>query len=71
MLYVCLAMQAAGQGLEAERLLLDEYEAYELKTDTYALRLLFALNFIYFNLGHLEKVNKISQLIVKGAPTAG
>ena len=67
MLFLGLAMQAVGQGLEAEQLLLDEYEVYEYKTNTYALRLLLSLNFIYLNSGRLDKVGKISQLMVQGA----
>ncbi len=45
MMYLGLSMQANGQALEAERLLLAEYESYGDKTDSYALFLLLSLGF--------------------------
>ena len=41
-------MQANGQGLEAEQLLLDEYEACSDKTGTYALSS-FAITWLYLS----------------------
>jgi len=71
MLYLGLSMQASGQVLEAERLLLDEYESYSDKTDTYALRLLLPLCFNYLNTGQLEKSRQIAQVLLQGAALRG
>ena len=67
MFYLGLSMQASGQALEAERLLLDEYESYGDKTDTYALLLLQSLCFIYLNTGQLEQARQIAQVLLQGA----
>ena len=63
----------AGQrsGTEAERLLLDEYESYGDKTDTYALLLLQSLGFIYLNTGQLEQARQIAQVLLQGATRSG
>jgi hypothetical protein len=47
MLFLGMSMQASDQALEAERLLLAEYESCGDKTDAYALLLLRSLAFIY------------------------
>ena len=47
MLFLGFSMQSIGQAQAAERLLLDEYESYGDKTDTYALLVLESLCFIY------------------------
>ena len=65
MFYLGLSMQASGQALEAERLLLDEYESYGDKTDTYALFLLQSLGFIYLNTGQLEQARQIAQVLLQ------
>ena len=64
-------MQASGQALEAERLLLDEYEAYSQKTDTYALFILQSLGFIYLNTGQLEQARQIAQVMRQAATRSG
>ena len=66
-MYLGMSMQASGQALAAERLLLDEYEAYGDKTDAYALLLLRSLYFIYLNTGRIEQARQIAQLLLKGA----
>ncbi len=67
MLYLGMSMQASGQALAAERLLLDEYESYSEKTDTYALLLLQSLCFIYTNSGQLERTRQIAQVLAQTA----
>jgi len=67
MMYLGMAMQATGQVLAAERLLLDEYESYADKTDIYALFLILSLCFIYLNTGQLEQVKQIAQLLLQKA----
>jgi LuxR family maltose regulon positive regulatory protein len=67
MLYLGMSMQASGQGLAAERLLLDEYESYCDKTDAYALQFLHSLCFIYLNSGQLEQARRIAQVLLQAA----
>ena len=67
MMYLGMAMQASGQVFAAERLLLDEYETYDDKTDIYAMFLMLSLCFIYLNTGQLEEAMQIAQLMLKGA----
>ncbi len=67
MMYLGMAMQASGQALAAERLLLEEYESYGDKTDSYALFLLLSLCFCYLNSGQLEQTSQIAQLLLQGA----
>ena len=67
MLYLGLAMQASGQVLEAERLLLDEYEFCSDKTEIYPLIVLQSLGYIYLWTGQLEKAIKIGQVLIQGA----
>ena len=71
MFYLGWSMQACGQALAAERLLLDEYASYGDKTDVYALRLLFSLGFIYLNTGQLEQTRQIAQVLLQGATHCG
>ncbi len=71
MLYLGLAMQANGQVLEAERLLLDEYGANSDKTGIYPLIVLQSLGYIYLWTGQLEKAIKIGQLLIQGATRSG
>jgi LuxR family transcriptional regulator, maltose regulon positive regulatory protein len=70
MLFLGLSMQASGQGLAAERLLLDEYETCSDKTDNYALFILEALGLIYLNSGQLEKARKIGKLLLQNASSS-
>ena len=67
MLYLGLAMQANGQVLEAEQLLLDEYESCSDKTEIYPLIVLQSLGYIYLWTGQLEKAIKIGQVLIQGA----
>jgi LuxR family maltose regulon positive regulatory protein len=67
MLYLGMSMQASGQVQAAERLLLDEYESYGDKPDTYALLLLQSLDFIYLNTGQLERTRQIAQVLAQKA----
>jgi LuxR family maltose regulon positive regulatory protein len=61
MLYLSLSMQVLGQGAEAERMLLAEYEGLAGRTDAYALRLLFSLAFVRFQEGQLERASQAAQ----------
>ena len=63
MIYLGLSMQANGQALAAEKLLLAEYESYSNKSDTYALFVLESLGFIYLNSGQLEQAKRIIQVL--------
>jgi LuxR family maltose regulon positive regulatory protein len=67
MLFLGMSMQASGQALEAERLLLAEYEACGDKTDAYALLVLRSLGFTHLNPGQLEQTRQIAQLMLQGA----
>ena len=71
MLFLGFSMQASGQAQAAERLLLDEYESYGDKTDTYTLLVLESLCFIYLQTGQLEQARQIAQLLVQGATRSG
>jgi LuxR family transcriptional regulator, maltose regulon positive regulatory protein len=71
MLFLGFSMQASGQAQAAERLLLDAYESYGDKTDTYALLVLESLCFIYMNTGQLEQTRQIAQVLVQGAAQSG
>ncbi|MFC1921657.1 LuxR C-terminal-related transcriptional regulator [Chloroflexota bacterium] len=67
MLFLGMSMQASDQALEAERLLLAEYESCGDKTDAYALLLLRSLAFIYLNTGQLDRASRIAQVQLQGA----
>ena len=71
MLYLGISMQAGGQSLEAEQMLLKEYEAYGDKTDAYALMLLHSLCFIYLNNGQLDQTLRIAELMRRGTISSG
>jgi LuxR family maltose regulon positive regulatory protein len=67
MMYLGMAMQASGQASAAKKLLLDEYESYGDKVDSYSLFLLLSLGFIYLNTGQLEQAKQIAQILLKGS----
>jgi LuxR family maltose regulon positive regulatory protein len=69
-LYLGLAMQASGQVLEAERLLLDEYESSSDKSEIYSLIVLQSLGYVYLWTGQLEKAIKIGQVLIQGATSS-
>jgi LuxR family maltose regulon positive regulatory protein len=71
MLYLGMSMQADGQALAAEQLLLNEYETHTDKNDTFALFVLQSLGFVYLNTCQLEKVKQIMQVLVKGSTHSG
>ncbi len=66
-LYLGMSMQASGQPQEAERLMLDEYEAGSDKTNIYSLHVLHSLAFIYLNTGQLEQARRIAQVMLQAA----
>jgi LuxR family maltose regulon positive regulatory protein len=65
--YLGLSLQARGEQKAAERLILNSYEALEIKTDAYGLRLLLALCFNYHNEGQLEKLRQTAELLLQQA----
>jgi LuxR family maltose regulon positive regulatory protein len=67
MIYLGLSMQASGQALEAERLLLTEYESCGDKTSPYALDLLLPLCFNYVNNGRLEQAKRLARVMFQAA----
>ena len=67
MLYLGLGMQSKGQLVEAERLLLDEYESCRDKSDIFPLVILQSLGYIYLWTGQLEKAIKIGQVLIQEA----
>jgi LuxR family maltose regulon positive regulatory protein len=71
MIYLGLSMQANGQGLAAEQLLLNEYEACNEKTEAYALEVIESLGFIYINNGQLEDAIRIGLLLAQGGASGG
>jgi LuxR family maltose regulon positive regulatory protein len=71
MLYQGMSMQASGQALAAEQLLLAEYESCRDKTDVYAMYLLSALCFNYLKTGQLEQCRQIAQVLLQGATQSG
>ena len=71
MLFLGFSMQTSGQAQAAERLLLDEYESYGDKADTYALLVLESLCFIYLQTGQLEQTRQIAQVLIQGSTRSG
>ncbi len=71
MIYLGLSMQASGQALEAERLLLADYEAYGEKDDIYVLFVLESLGFTYLHTGQLERARQIAQVLVQRSARSG
>ncbi len=67
MIYLGMSMQASGQALEAERLLLTEYESCGDKTSPYALDLLLPLCFNYINSGRLEQAKRLARVMFQAA----
>ena len=67
MLYLGLSMQADGQGQEAEKYLLAEYDRFPDKSNIYALFILESPCFIYQHAGKLEQSNLIAQVLIQGA----
>jgi LuxR family maltose regulon positive regulatory protein len=71
MLFLGISMQASGQAVAAERLLLDEYGSHGDKTDTFALLVLESLCYIYLHTGQLEQARQTAQLLVQGSTRSG
>jgi LuxR family maltose regulon positive regulatory protein len=71
MFYLGMSMQASGQALAAERLLLDDYESYGDKNDAFAMLLLESLCFNYLNSGQLEQARQIAQVLLQRATRRG
>jgi LuxR family transcriptional regulator, maltose regulon positive regulatory protein len=71
LLYQALSMQLLGQGVVAERMLLDHYETLRDKADTYALRLLMALALNYIQMGQFEKAQQTAHHMLEKAERNG
>jgi ATP/maltotriose-dependent transcriptional regulator MalT len=71
MFFLGLSMQASGQAQAAECLLLNGYESYSDKADTYGLLVLESLCFIYLHTGQLEQTRQIAQVLVQGSTQSG
>jgi LuxR family transcriptional regulator, maltose regulon positive regulatory protein len=67
MIFLGLSMQASGQGQAAERLLFDQYESRDDKTDGFAMRLLLPLCFNYLTTGTLEQSRQVANIMVEQA----
>jgi LuxR family transcriptional regulator, maltose regulon positive regulatory protein len=67
MQYMGMCMQTNGQAAEAERQLLEEYEAHPDKADIYALRILVGLCYNHLKTGQLEQTRQIARLLLQGA----
>jgi LuxR family maltose regulon positive regulatory protein len=67
MLFLGLSMQASGQVLEAERLLLDDYRECKDKTNVYPLMLLNSLGYVYLNTGQLEQARQTARMLSQQA----
>ncbi len=66
--YLSLAMQATGQGQAAAQLLTEDYASLSVRTDTYALRVLFAHCFIqYVQAEGLAQLIQTARALVEGA----
>lgn len=65
MFYMSLAMQAEGRIEEAKKILLDEYESYGDKDDSYSQLLLLSLGWQYLKTGQLERVKQIAGLLIQ------
>lgn len=71
MLYLGMSLQSIGQGLDAEQLLLTEYDSCADKTDAYPVRILLPLCFNYFNSGQLTQIRKIAEVMHQAAHRSG
>ena len=67
MLYLGLGMQACGDGVAAEQILLERYESLLDKENGYALRLLLSLCLIYVQEGRIERTKQTADLILQQA----
>ncbi len=70
-MYLGMAMHASGQSAEAERLLLQEYEACADRTGTYASLVLRALGFNHLGAGELEPTRRVARVLLDGATHTG
>jgi len=71
MLFLGLSMQANGQAIPAERLLLEAYWSRSDKPDTYALLILESLCFIYLFSNQLDRATQVAQMLRQGAIRSG
>jgi LuxR family maltose regulon positive regulatory protein len=67
MIFLGLSMQASGQSQAAERLLFDQYELRDDKTDGFAMRLLLPLCFNYLTNGNFEQSRQVANIMIEQA----
>ena len=67
MIFLGLSMQASGQSQAAERLLFDQYELRDDKTDGFAMRLLLPLCFNYLTNGNVEQSRQVANIMIEQA----
>ena len=67
MIFLGLSMQASGQSQAAERLLFDQYELRDDKTDGFAMRLLLPLRFNYLTNGNFEQSRQVASIMIEQA----
>ncbi len=67
MIFLGLSMQASGQSQAAERLLFDQYESCDDKTDSFAMRLVLPLCFNYLTNGNFEQSRQVANIMIEQA----
>lgn len=67
MLYLGVSMQANGQAIEVERLLIEQHEQHSHKADGFALRLQMALCFIYTAAGNFDQTRQTAHEMLRHA----
>jgi LuxR family maltose regulon positive regulatory protein len=71
MMFLSLNMQLKGESRAAERLLLEQYEAWGDKANIYALRLLLSLCFLYLNNADLDQVHQTARAMLSYSEVSG
>ncbi len=67
-MYWGMSMRAGGHADAAQRILIDHYESLLGKTDAYALRLLLTACLNSLEIGQIEQVRQLAQLMLEQAP---
>ncbi len=66
--FLGLSMRATGHSDDAQRRLMDEYESLPWKTNSYAVRLLFAVGLNALEIGQLEQASQMAQRMLNTIP---
>lgn len=70
-MYLGVSMQAFGLSAAAERMLLDQYEDYDDKRDSYSLRLCMSLCFVHMAEGNLEQLHQVARDMLSQCEATG